>query len=106
MALRVLSAMSALKIVVEVGFVVGTIPAITPMGSAILVMPSASSRSITPAVFIDLYLLYMYSEANWFLITLSSTMPIPVSATASTASSILAALAARAAARKILSTFS
>ena len=46
------------------------------------------------------------SEANWFLITLSSTIPIPVSSTAIFASGIRALLAASAAAWKILSTCS
>ena len=48
----------------------------------------------------------MYSAAKWFLMTLSSTMPMPVSATAALASSTRALFAAVAAARKILSTCS
>ncbi|GMA34716.1 hypothetical protein GCM10025876_09200 [Demequina litorisediminis] len=40
MGLRVFSAMSDLKIAVEVGLVTGVIPAMTPTGSAISVMPS------------------------------------------------------------------
>ena len=41
--LRVLSAMSDLKIVVEVGLVTGVTPQMTPTGSAISVMPVSSS---------------------------------------------------------------
>ena len=48
----------------------------------------------------------MYSEAKWFLITLSSTIPIPDSSTACCARGMRAWLAARDAARKILSTCS
>ena len=47
----------------------------------------------------------MYSEAKWFLITLSSTTPIPVSSTAIRARGMRASAAARAAARKITSTW-
>ena len=45
--LRVFSASSALKMVVEVGLVTGVIPATTPTGSAISTMPLISSRLIT-----------------------------------------------------------
>ena len=44
MGLRVLSAMSDLKIAVEVGLVTGVMPATTPTGSAISVMPSDAGR--------------------------------------------------------------
>src|ERR1035437_6933334 len=47
----------ALNIAVEVGLVVGIIPAITPMGSAILRIPADRSSSIIPQVFSSLYLL-------------------------------------------------
>ncbi len=57
MALRVFSAISVLKIAVEVGFVVGTTPAMTPMGSAIFLMPLALSSLMMPQVFISRYLL-------------------------------------------------
>ena len=49
-ALRVLAAISALKSTVEVGFVTGTRPAITPTGSAIVITRFAVSFSITPTV--------------------------------------------------------
>ena len=92
--LRVLSANSALKIVVDVGFVVGTTPAITPIGSAMRQNPFVSSRSITPQVRSSRYLLKMNSAAKWFLITLSSITPMPVSATASLANGMRALFAA------------
>ena len=56
MALRVLRAMSALKIAVEEGLVVGTTPQTMPMGSPTFWMPAASSSSITSHVFRSLYL--------------------------------------------------
>ena len=105
-AFLVLSAISDLKIAVLVGFVVGMIPQMTPFGSAIFSMPKPVSSSMIPQVLSSLYLWKMYSAAKWFLITLSSTIPIPVSCTASCAREIRALLAAMAAARKILSTCS
>ncbi len=48
----------------------------------------------------------MYSEAKWFLITLSSTTPMPVSSTAIFAKGIRILFAARETALKILSTCS
>ena len=42
--------MSALKMVVEVGFVTGVSMLTTPTGSAISVMPSTSLSLITPTV--------------------------------------------------------
>ena len=52
MALRVLSANKHLKIAVEVGLVVGITAAITPIGSAIFLMPKALSSSTTPQVLV------------------------------------------------------
>ena len=63
-AFLVFKAISVLNIAVDVGFVVGTIAAITPIGSATYVIPKVSSSSITPQVFISLYLLYIYSAAK------------------------------------------
>ena len=57
MPLRVFKAIRALKIAVDVGFVVGITAAITPIGSAIFCMPYALSSSITPQVFVFLYAL-------------------------------------------------
>ena len=48
--LRVFSAMSDLKMVVEVGLVTGVMPQMTPTGSAISVMPVISSVEMTPTV--------------------------------------------------------
>ena len=53
----VFNAIKDLKIAVEVGFVVGTIPAKTPKGSATILIPFALSSSITPQVFVFLCLL-------------------------------------------------
>ncbi len=61
--LRVFNASNALNIAVDVGFVVGITAAITPIGSAITLVPKASSREITPQVLLSLYLLYIYSAA-------------------------------------------
>ena len=50
----VLREISDLNIAVDVGFVVGITAAITPIGSAILVMPYALSSATTPQVFVSL----------------------------------------------------
>ena len=70
--LRVLRAISALKMVVEVGLVVGVTPQITPTGSAIEIKPCSLSSAITPTVLSYLILFQMYSEAYMFLMALSS----------------------------------
>ncbi len=57
MALRVFNAIKDLKIAVEVGFVVGTIPQMMPTGSAIVKVPYSSFSSKIPHVFSSLYLL-------------------------------------------------
>ncbi len=57
MPLRVLREIRDLKIAVEVGFVVGTIPQMIPTGSAIVIVPRLSSSSKMPHVFSSLYLL-------------------------------------------------
>ena len=46
-----------LKTAVDVGLVVGIMAAITPTGSAMRVVPKASSLSMTPHVLASLYLL-------------------------------------------------
>jgi hypothetical protein len=51
---RVFNEIKILKMVVEVGLVVGMTAAITPMGSAILVHPNVASRSIVPHVLVFL----------------------------------------------------
>ena len=53
-ALRVLRQMRHLKMAVDVGLVVGMTAATMPMGSATLVNPPASSRSMTPQVRVSL----------------------------------------------------
>ena len=71
-----------LKITVDVGFVTGVIPATTPIGSAISVMPVTGSSEITPTVLRCLILLTTYSQANKFLVALSSKTPRFVSSIA------------------------
>ena len=53
----VLREISVLNIAVDVGFVVGMTAAITPIGSATFFMPNALSSSMTPQVFVCLYVL-------------------------------------------------
>ena len=62
-ALRVFSASNVLKIAVDVGFVVGITAAISPIGSAIFLIPYTGSSSNTPTVCVALYALYVYSAA-------------------------------------------
>ena len=57
MPLRVFKEISALKMAVEVGLVVGTMPQIRPTGSAMVMMPKVSSSASTPQVLSSLYLL-------------------------------------------------
>ena len=57
MAFLVLRAISVLNIAVDVGFVVGITAAITPIGSAIFLVPNALSSSMTPQVLTFLYAL-------------------------------------------------
>jgi hypothetical protein len=51
-ALRVFRLISDLKIAVEVGLVVGTIPQIMPIGSAMVIVPKVSSSENTAGLFI------------------------------------------------------
>ncbi len=74
-----------LKIVVDVGFVTGVTPAITPSGSAISVIPVTGSSLMIPHVFKCLIAFVTYSHANKFLVHLSSNTPRFVSSTASLA---------------------
>jgi hypothetical protein len=104
--LRVLSAISALKIVVEVGLVTGVMAQTTPTGSAISVIPFSSSRRTTPTVRRPSIEWVTCSQAKRFFIALSSNTPRPVSATASSASSQCSARAAREAFRTMWSTCS
>ena len=103
-AFLVFKEINVLKIAVDVGFVVGITAATRPIGSAIFLIPNALSSSITPHV------LYLYMHCKYIsaciviLITLSSTIPIPVSSTAIFANGIRILFAAKAASKKILST--
>ena len=56
-AFLVFKEIRALKIAVDVGLVVGITAAISPMGSAIFLIPYSLSSSITPTVFVFLYAL-------------------------------------------------
>ena len=84
--LRVFSAIRDLKMVVEVGLVVGTIPQTTPTGSAISVIPVTSFSLMTPTVFKSRRRRTTFSQANRFFVALSSNTPRPVSSTACMAS--------------------
>ena len=57
-AFLVLRAINDLKIAVDVGLVVGTIPARTPRGSATIFVPFVISSLITPHVLVSLCLPY------------------------------------------------
>ena len=85
--LRVFSAIRLLKMAVEVGFVTGVMPQITPTGSAISMMPEISSLLITPTVLRYCMEWVTCSQTKMFLTALSSNTPRPVSATAAWASS-------------------
>ncbi|MNE29502.1 hypothetical protein D3C76_1820890 [compost metagenome] len=52
--LRVFRLINALKMAVEVGLVVGTIPQIRPIGSAMVMVPKVSSSDRIPQVFSSL----------------------------------------------------
>jgi len=95
--LRVFRAMSDLKMAVEVGFVTGVTPQMTPTGSAISVMPVMSSRLMMPTVLVVAMPWVTCSHAKMFLTALSSKTPRCVSATASSASAPCLSRAATAA---------
>ena len=84
--LRLLSAINALFIVVEVGLVEGITAAITPTGAAISRIPFSKSSRMIPTVLRSLIASKTNSEANLFLRILSSRFPNPVSSTAALAS--------------------
>ncbi len=86
MGFLVFRQISDLKITVDVGFVTGVIPAITPTGSAISVIPVTGSSEMTPTVFRCLMLFTTYSQAKRFFVALSSKTPLFVSSIASLAS--------------------
>ena len=74
-------------IAVEVGFVTGVTPQMTPTGSAISTMPCRSSRPTMPTVLSSAIEWVTCSHAKMFLTALSSKTPRPVSSTAIRASS-------------------
>ncbi len=74
-ALRVLAEISDLKSTVEVGFVTGTSPAITPTGSAIVITRLAVSFSITPTVRSSLKPSYTHWVLKTFLNVLCAARP-------------------------------
>ena len=63
-AFLVFNAIKDLNIAVDVGLVVGIIPAIIPRGSATIFVPLAISSFMIPQVFAFLCLLNIYSEAK------------------------------------------
>ena len=82
MALRALTAISALKKVVEVGLVEGTRAATTPIGQAISYRRRAGSCRMTPTVFRSRMLSQTTREPNSFLSFLWAATPYPVSSCA------------------------
>ena len=106
MGLRVFSAMSDLKMAVEVGLVTGVSAQMTPTGSAISVIPVISSCEMTPTVFWLMIEFVTCSHANMFFTALSSNRPRPVSSTAMSASSPWKCRAATLALRTMWSTCS
>ena len=90
-ALRPLSALMILLIGVAAGLVDGVTAQTTPTGRAISVMPFAGSSEITPTDLAPCRSRSRPKVLRWFLRTLSSTLPMPVSATANSASARLRA---------------
>ncbi len=90
-ALRPFSALMILFAGVAAGLVDGVIAQTTPTGRAISISPRAVSSAITPTDFAPAKSRSSPSVLRWFLRILSSTLPMPVSATASSASSRLRA---------------
>ena len=74
-ALRVLAEISDLKSTVEVGFVTGTSPAMTPTGSAIVITRFCVSFEITPTVRSSLKPSYTHWVLNTFLNVLWAARP-------------------------------
>ena len=87
-ALAPLTAIIALLTGVADGLVDGATAATTPTGLAYLTMPSALSSSMTPTVLARIRSRRQPKVLRWFLMILLSTLPRPVSATASSASSL------------------
>jgi hypothetical protein len=81
-ALRPLSALMILFAGVAPGLVEGVMAATTPTGRAISTMPSSGYSAITPTLFAPFRSRSRPRVLRWFLVTLSSTTPSPVSRTA------------------------
>ncbi len=77
MALRVFRLMSDLKMAVEVGLVVGTIPQMMPIGSAIVMVPKVSSSDRTPQVFSVFISVVNVFGSKVVFDHFVSTMPMP-----------------------------
>ena len=90
-ALRPFSALMILLAGVAAGLVLGVMAQTTPTGRAISVMPVAGSSAITPTDLAPCRSRSRPKVLRWFLRILSATSPMPVSATASSASSRLRA---------------
>ncbi len=88
-ALRPFSALRILFAGVAPGFVDGVTAQTTPTGRAISTIPVTSSLLITPTDFAPCRSRSRPKVLRWFLRTLSSTLPMPVASTASSASSRL-----------------
>jgi hypothetical protein len=84
-ALRALRLLMILFAGVAAGLVEGVTAQTTPTGRPISMIPRALSSDITPTVFMPRKSLSRPRVLRWFLRTLSSTSPIPVSRTASSA---------------------
>ena len=82
----VLAQIKALKMTVEVGFVTGVTPAITPKGSAISVTPLLLFSFMIPTVFSFLMESKTFFEAKIFFEILSLKFPFFVSSKAIKAS--------------------
>jgi len=90
-ALRPLIAIIALLTGVAPGLVDGVMAQTRPTGLAYLTMPRALSSSTIPTVFTRSRSRKVPKVLRCFLVILSGTLPSPVSATASSASSLACA---------------
>ena len=82
MAFPAFREMSVLYMTVDVGFVLGMSATTTPTGTATSMVLLTGSSARTPMVFISLMESQTIFEPSWFLRTLSSQRPKPVSSLA------------------------
>jgi hypothetical protein len=80
------TAIIALLTGVADGFVAGVIAPTTPIGFAYLTKPLSGISSITPVDLTRIRSRRVPKVLRWFLMTFDSTLPMPVTATASSAS--------------------